>query len=123
MNITRPGITIRLGDGADEAVLKFSQLKNNIRQRVAYDLKMVGDVTDDYERLKHYQSYQDAVMQSCVEVANLSEDGKEITVADVRAGAVYPETATQILVAYFAAVAQSDKKPEAEEKKEASAAA
>ena len=123
MNFTKPGIIIKLGDGADEAVLKFTQLKNNVRQRIAYDLKMVQDVTDDFERLKHYQSYQDAVMQSCVEVENLSEDGKAITASDVKAGAVYPETATAILVAYFAAVAQAEKKPEAEEKKEASPAA
>lgn len=123
MNITKPGIVIKLGDGADEAVLTFHQLKNNVRQRVAYDLKMVGDVTDDFERLKHFQSYQGAVMESCIDVVNLCEDGKIVTVADVRSGAVYPETATQILVAYFAAMAQADKKPEAEEKKEASAAA
>lgn len=121
MNITKPAIVIKLGEGDESAVLTFSQLKNNVRQKLAYDFRgMQSADTDDFSRLEHMHSYQDAVLKTCIAVENLAEDGQAVTVQAVKDGALYPETINQVLIGYFAAIAEAEKRTEEQEKKEPS---
>jgi hypothetical protein len=115
MNIERPRIKATV-DQATGAVLEFKELRSNVREQLNHALRtMLDDSIPVKERNDNNDKAARMILQSCVSVDGIFEDGVAITVEDIHAAALYEQTIGLICASYWAALAKGNK-PEAEAK-------
>lgn len=96
MKIAPRLVTVCLSSDDGDAILKFERFRKNERLKMQVDLSKKESLS-----MEVIQDYWKAVMGKCIEVQNLSEGDRAVTVEDVREMRLYEDIIQLIHDAYW----------------------